>query len=227
MKRAFTLAEVLITLGIIGVVAAIIMPSLITDYQKKVTAKKLNQAYNYLQQTVQMAQVDYGDITTWDCFVPNTCTPEVFANKYIIPYLKNVKLSTRQSLVSFGYKDYPKYLNGETTVTSWVYIIQTTQEYTYMIDSYTLGDNSRTVYSVKIDINGIKGPNIVGKDIFLSTYGYNISKKNHYKLQLYNYNNYTRDEIIANSCNKNGGKGEFCGALIEMDGWEIKNGYPW
>ncbi len=36
MKKAFTLAEVLITLGIIGVVAAITMPGLINDYQKKV-----------------------------------------------------------------------------------------------------------------------------------------------------------------------------------------------
>ena len=34
-KPAFTLAEVLITLGIIGVVAAITIPNLITHYQKK------------------------------------------------------------------------------------------------------------------------------------------------------------------------------------------------
>ena len=34
-KIAFTLAEVLITLGIIGVVAAITMPTLINNYQKK------------------------------------------------------------------------------------------------------------------------------------------------------------------------------------------------
>ena len=34
-KRAFTLAEVLITLGIIGVVAAMTIPTLISNYQKK------------------------------------------------------------------------------------------------------------------------------------------------------------------------------------------------
>ena len=40
MKRnyiAFTLAEVLITLGIIGIVAALTIPALITKYQDKVT----------------------------------------------------------------------------------------------------------------------------------------------------------------------------------------------
>ena len=40
-KKAFTLAEVLITLGIIGVVAAITIPGLITKYQKLVTVVKL------------------------------------------------------------------------------------------------------------------------------------------------------------------------------------------
>lgn len=35
MKRAFTLVEVLITLGIIGVVAALTLPALIENYQKK------------------------------------------------------------------------------------------------------------------------------------------------------------------------------------------------
>ena len=35
-KKAFTLAEVLITLGIIGVVAALTMPSLMSNYRRKV-----------------------------------------------------------------------------------------------------------------------------------------------------------------------------------------------
>ena len=33
IKQAFTLAEVLITLGIVGIVAAMTLPSLIQDYQ--------------------------------------------------------------------------------------------------------------------------------------------------------------------------------------------------
>ena len=40
-NRAFTLAEVLITLGIIGVVAAMTIPTLITYTQKKETIAKL------------------------------------------------------------------------------------------------------------------------------------------------------------------------------------------
>ena len=47
MKRGFTLAEVLITLGIIGVIAALTIPALITKYQKRQTAVALKQAYIY------------------------------------------------------------------------------------------------------------------------------------------------------------------------------------
>ena len=41
MKKAFTLAEVLITLGIIGVVAAMTIPSLINAYRERVTVTKV------------------------------------------------------------------------------------------------------------------------------------------------------------------------------------------
>lgn len=43
MKKvfAFTLAEVLITLGIIGIVAAMTIPTLINNYQKKITVTRL------------------------------------------------------------------------------------------------------------------------------------------------------------------------------------------
>ena len=45
MKKAFTLAEVLITLGIIGIVAAMTLPTLIGKYQKKQTVTQLKKAY--------------------------------------------------------------------------------------------------------------------------------------------------------------------------------------
>ena len=50
MKKAFTLAEVLITLGIIGVVAAITLPTLIANYQKKVLETQYKVAVTTLSQ---------------------------------------------------------------------------------------------------------------------------------------------------------------------------------
>ena len=45
-KTAFTLAEVLITLGIIGVVAAMTIPTLMMNYQKQVWESKLKKTYS-------------------------------------------------------------------------------------------------------------------------------------------------------------------------------------
>ena len=64
-KVAFTLAEVLITLGIIGVVSAITMPTVITKYQEQKTVTQLNKVYSVMSQAWQMMQAEYGTIDTW------------------------------------------------------------------------------------------------------------------------------------------------------------------
>lgn len=57
---AFTLAEVLVTLGIIGVVAAITMPTLVANNREKqlITALKKNNAL--IEQSLYMVQSKYG-----------------------------------------------------------------------------------------------------------------------------------------------------------------------
>ena len=47
-KVAFTLAEVLITLGIIGIVAALTIPNLVVKYQRKVMQTRFQKAYSIL-----------------------------------------------------------------------------------------------------------------------------------------------------------------------------------
>ena len=48
--KAFTLAEILITLGVIGIVAAITMPTLIQNHKKKVAVTQLKATYSILSQ---------------------------------------------------------------------------------------------------------------------------------------------------------------------------------
>lgn len=62
MKKGFTLSEVLITLGIIGVVAAITLPSLVANYQKNVLTKQFLKAYNILQNGLLKTESDLGYI---------------------------------------------------------------------------------------------------------------------------------------------------------------------
>ena len=61
-SSGFTLAEVLITLGIIGVVAALTLPNLITQYQKNATVQGLKVAYSLLSQAVQKSISENGEI---------------------------------------------------------------------------------------------------------------------------------------------------------------------
>lgn len=65
-KKAFTLAEVLITLGIIGVVAALTLPTLIEEHQKKVTVTRLKAFNSIMSQAFQAAKLEYGDWENWD-----------------------------------------------------------------------------------------------------------------------------------------------------------------
>lgn len=61
----FTLAEVLITLAIIGVVAALTIPTLITGYKEKQTVTHLTKTFAVLSHACQMMQAEYGTINTW------------------------------------------------------------------------------------------------------------------------------------------------------------------
>ena len=60
IKVGFTLAEVLITLGVIGVVAALTLPALIANYQKQVLKEQFKVAYSLMQQAWRKAEVDFG-----------------------------------------------------------------------------------------------------------------------------------------------------------------------
>ena len=57
----FSLSEVLITLGIIGVVAALTIPNIIKNYQKHKTINRLKTTYSTLNNALEMAKT----ITDW------------------------------------------------------------------------------------------------------------------------------------------------------------------
>ena len=64
-KIAFTLAEVLITLGIIGVVAALTIPTLMANQRKKVVETRLAKFYSSINQAIVRSEVDNGDKKYW------------------------------------------------------------------------------------------------------------------------------------------------------------------
>lgn len=103
-NKGFTLAEVLITLGIIGVVAALTMPSLITNYQKKQIVIQLKKAYSTFSQALVLSQYENGNSSEWDVTEAGSSYEENLAyfEKYWKPYLKVLKVC--KTMQECGYK---------------------------------------------------------------------------------------------------------------------------
>lgn len=88
----FTLAEVLITLGIIGVVAAMTIPTLMTNYAKHKTETQVVKFYSMMNQTLRMSVADNGDPDGWIVAKKNYTYDETveFLNTYLYPYMKHL-----------------------------------------------------------------------------------------------------------------------------------------
>lgn len=86
-KRAFTLAEVLITLGIIGVVAAMTIPALQTNIRRKTASARLKTFYANMKQMLLLAEDDYGSSANWN----TRLSKAEFWDTYFLPYLKATK----------------------------------------------------------------------------------------------------------------------------------------
>ena len=91
-NRAFTLAEVLITLGIIGVVAAMTIPSLMTTFQKRETVSKLKSTYSIISQAIKLSENDNGELETWDYTLNN----EQWVDTYLKNYMKMMTVNGYQ-----------------------------------------------------------------------------------------------------------------------------------
>ena len=170
-RIAFTLAEVLITLGIIGVVAALTLPGLIAKYQEKVWLNQFKVTYTTLSQAYTRAFMEYGSPANWDLKENDKDSNEKIY-QYLSKYLKGQDYG-------FGYtSDIPSNyvdLNGEALTAGWsgqqgkhkVFalangaIISITS-YSY----YTELEGERPLIHLNVDINGVKGPNQIGKDFF-------------------------------------------------------------
>ncbi len=164
-RAAFTLAEVLITLGIIGVVAALTIPNLIHIYNSIVLKSQLKKTYSVLSGAVNMIHAQTG--------LP--VTPE----RYSVP-------------LSF-YRELMKYVkvakdcgNSGCTDINDVYRLENYQNFNFTAQlSYALFDDGQLILQdgtflmfenlggengvilITADINGInKGPNAMGHDLF-------------------------------------------------------------
>ena len=212
-KSAFTLAEVLITLGVIGVVSAMTLPSVIKNYQKKVASTRVKSAYSQLLQAIQRSEVDNDEIKGWDF---ETTTTETFTKKYIEPYFKGMTLCTNTAKCPDG-------------ITSSNYDRRYFLSNGIQIVFFLNKDN--TIY-ILVDIDGPKGKNTMGYDWFYFNYNKDLNKIMPYGW----FEGITKENILngeknAPKCSTDKSLGytyrHGCTAFLMLSGWEIGSDYPW
>lgn len=156
MKKAFTLAEVLVTLGIIGVVSAMTVPTLMQNHQRKTYVTQLHKVYNEFSQALVQYQTDRNAINLTEAGL----TSQVNFNSFISNYFKTVQKC--DSLTPCFTDDY-KTLNGGgvnfSDGTSYVLASGSSVRFLFSSSADKIGQ-------IGVDINGKKGPNILGRDLF-------------------------------------------------------------
>lgn len=233
----FTLAEVLITLGIIGVVAAMTMPALMAKYQKQVTVNKLKKAYSEIAQAVQLSEVEHGTVDSWDFVsMPGETNGEkqnYFLENYIIKNLKVTKNCKNGEYAKCNFTKVEE-LNGEVSALGAIkgrYLI-TASGYGILLHpgGGFAGENYAAHVHMQVDLDGpTKGENKLGKDNFIITLYMAGPWRSRVSIYGTGGGLSSREDLLNDEefgCNT-GANGWLCGALIVQDGWEIKDDYPW
>ncbi len=180
MNKGFTLSEVLITLVIIGIVAATTIPTIVTKIQNKGYIERFKKAYSSLQQATIMIEQetgisakDFGNISNRDLY-----------NLYV----KSLNLTKTAETTEYGnatiIKNYQKlkckYLNNSEAncyevMNLVAYPFPQLQDGTIIVfrplaakpGAYDWGINAlESKASFTIDVNGLQKPNQLGRDIF-------------------------------------------------------------
>ena len=223
-KCAFTFAEVLITLGIIGVVAAMTLPTITANANKKQVISQVKKNFSILNQGLRLSEVENGEYKYWNSGL--SMGAKEYFEKYYKPYFKGIRECTSYSDCGYS-KQYPWIrANGGL----WEYAVMRQnlrQPYvladgTILIFSTGSGTSEENVFMsnnyIYFDINGPKKPNQLGKDVFI------FIRTSDKGIQPDCYN--MDENSIDNNCSATGA-GTCCAAKLIKDGWEFKNNYPY
>ena len=245
-NNAFTLAEVLVTVAIIGIVAALTLPQLIQKNEKKAAITGIKKAYTELYQVIIRSQAENGEPAYWDFDNRND-----FPDKYLIPYMKVIKDCGRSGPPLFCYYEDNNEKNKLHVLDGTVENFNTGYRGLILANGMGIlirlgwGAGAAPFAKIYVDINGPKGSTTIGKDVFAFSMRPDKGDKYIFLTGVTGANNSgvnnssfmkTREYLMSTvqgGCNKDAisstgyNQGDFCSALIQIDGWQIKDDYPW
>ena len=175
-NMGFTLAEVLITLGIIGVVAAMTIPTLMAKIREHQTVSKLKETYSILSQSLKLLEEqDEGKPEEWGITGVDQESAEIIGAKFkkVLKIAVDCGISNEKKCI---YNGKYKYLNDRTPVD---YTSEVNINYKLvLLNGSTVmlfGNTSPKIVKVLVDTNGASPPNTWGMDLFeidyMSKYG--------------------------------------------------------
>ena len=165
----FTMSEVLITLGIIGIIAAMTLPALIGNYKMLIYEVAFKKQYGLLQNTMNILTVENGTnrcytyfpggmsykISADDCsFFENELVKKLNLNKLNNDDFKNEYAKLNEVLAS----------GGESINRNYNYDSAVSGAHSYISKDGTIF--MFYIQNIILDVNGTKGPNKWGYDVF-------------------------------------------------------------
>ena len=228
-ETGFTLAEVLITIGIIGIVAAMTFPALIGHGKKVEASSRLKRFNAIMQQAIMMSEYDNGESVAWvraggdqkdengnRDYEANGKITKDFFTMYLAKYFKYTSIVDGKNAV---YDE-----NGE---------VQTKAKNTtiHLADGSSIVLHNGSCIDIHFDINGDSNPNKAGSDVFLfliclddsSRLLHCGSKNKAFCSYYFKYNKDGREKLLE-VCKNNAA---YCSSLLEYDNWEFKKDYPY
>lgn len=211
------------------------MQVLFANSYKQEVVSKTKKTYSAVARAIMLSQQNNGPVDEWYGTVENNA-PDYF-DTYFKQYFQLNKTCLEGRDCGYTSQTPWKYLNG--TVYNWYLSNEGKTRFFFYLQDGTFiaiktGGNPCAEYdengncvrnqltydaqpSIIADINGPKGPNILGRDVFLMQV---IADKG---VVPYCYN-YTQAQVNSNC--KRGGNGACCLNKIMMDTWELSKTYP-
>ena len=238
VRMGFTLAEVLITLGIIGVIAAMTIPVMISKHEKHIIEVGLKKTYSDLYNLIKRSELDNGSYEEWDYsnydkFMDTYIKPYInlkrcdshngkqnakmhcFAgsdgNFYIWRYPVNKNMVLNANYIAGNYRVSPKYLliDGRSIM-------------------FNVTKNSPRVYvEFVVDVNGQRGKSVMGEDVFTFILQYRSDRAAKYSGFFTGFSDahlWDKNGVYSN-CHNNVGSYS-CSVILQRNGWKFPKDYP-
>lgn len=201
-KKSFSLAEILLTLAIIGIVAAMTIPNLIRNQQQQTIISNLRKATSIINQAIERSESENGMVSNWS-YPPagDLNALKNWFNTYLQPYLR-----------------YDTITDGTGSI-----IVK-------LQDGMDIEFQMATEMDIIVYFDGYQRPKRVGKNTFYfeilpgatgnAFRPYEVSASGTGRAK------WTTGTYACDSATTQANR-RYCAGLITYDSWEILSDYPW